>query len=230
MSTQMDTCYECKNTFDEYDLKECKPCAFFVCLNCIISCDLNKEYADSINSDLFFYQNDQDFDGPNTCGEDGSVSHKGCRYYQLEVCGCEWNTLYRGIRGGSSCEYTFCNNHREGTEVSDPLPNANVIEWCMDCDQARCDGCSIPVCLSCGYSTCIDRGCGGYCDSCDAEQLAKGTGPVGGEGWCADCIMKCWDEDCSRSFCEEHESNIQICKTCGRYSCFDHGEHECSVK
>ena len=143
MNTQMDTCYECKDTFNEGLLVKCKPCAVFVCLNCIISCDLNKEYADSVNSDLFFYQNDRDFDGPNTCGENGSVSHKGCSYYELEVCGCEWNTLDRGIRGAPSCEYTFCSNHREGTEVSDPLDNANGIGSCTDCDQPRCNLCSI---------------------------------------------------------------------------------------
>jgi hypothetical protein len=45
--SELASCYECNKTFDEGLLVKCKSCAVFVCLNCIISCDLNKEYADT---------------------------------------------------------------------------------------------------------------------------------------------------------------------------------------
>jgi len=187
MNTQMDTCYKCKNTFYEYDLKECEPCAVFVCLNCTISCGIALLYGEE----------------EGTCGAWNSVLHEGCGAAELEVCDC-----VMGVWLGKRCENTYCDNHA-----------SQYATGCTDCDQERCADCSIAICFSCGDTSCISSECGGYCDSdsCDMEL-------------CEDCIRKCQNLVCSRGFCEHHESNIQICKTCDRYSCIDHVEHQCAVK
>ena len=188
MNAQMDTCYECKNTFDEDSLKKCVTCEVFVCRDCIQWC------SDGIDFGLDNGSWDDDICG----GEEGAILHVGCDIDQLEVCDCD-----RGIWGGKRCERTVCWNHQDS---------------CMDCDSSRCGSCWIS-CESCYSSSCISSECGGSCDSCKQD-------------FCEDHIRKCWDEDCSRMFCErcsDDKNNMKSCETCDGDFCVAHGEHECSV-
>jgi len=144
MNTQMKPCCECKDTFEDDDLKKCESCEFFVCFDCIQSCGLVI---------------DNGLEGFGDCGgeasieefcRDGSLLHEGCDIAKLDVCECD-----KGIWGGKRCEVTFCALHSVEFGLND----------CMDCDSSRCSECSFS-CEVCWWPSCISSECGGQCSGC----------------------------------------------------------------
>jgi hypothetical protein len=222
MNTLMDTCYECKDTFDEGFLMKCELCEEFVCRGCIQWCN------EGMDAGLDNGGWDDDI-----CGDEGEILHAGCSCDILEVCDSDM-----GIWGGKRCEQTWCWNHHE----------VNGGDSCSDCDSSRCGSCS-SSCESCYCGSCISSDCGGICDSCEVtlceDHIRKCRFSNCSRQFCFyevrvdfPFLHRLWrriirgktiawrwkDAGCSV------KNNMQYCETDDGYFCIDHVEHQCSVK
>jgi hypothetical protein len=217
MNTQMKPCCECKDTFEDDDLKKCESCEFFVCFDCIQSCGLVIDHG----------LGDDDYE----CGDDGSVLHEGCNVDQLEVCDCDGGSL-----STTRCETTGCQNHIQ-----------EAFGGCMDCDQFRCPNCVIQcqscysgscmssdcggICDSCEAEFCEDdiKKCPfSNCSRQFCFYEVRVDFPFLHRLWRriirGKTIAWRWkDAGCSV------KNNMQYCETDDGYFCIDHIEHKCAV-